>query len=566
MTTRYTWGALDRNTSAEAAIHLSHQARDRLGLTSYPIDVARDVSLAELLATTSEVFNVKGFGATGDGTTDDTAAFQAALDSAFDSQGSIVYLPPGHYSITQIRMKPGVSLIGAGIAPETLGVNAQGSVIEQVDGQDVSAIVNDPTVLGVTDFWHWSVLSNFRLIKKSGTDTLGSGIELNTRTGEGFKLEHLFVSSFPEDGISFLRGGIPLYMEDIHVFGNGAYGVDIGRTGSDTWQIVSLNLISGDDNQNALIRIITAGAGGESFFLSGIKGETATAGKQLFLVELDNTGNAPVVIENISGRGTGGVTGTALVRILNSAARVVLRLPVVDTFTNFIKDESASASQTLLAATTGILEVFWDSSVGRLWQMGSTVAINSRSGQSPAWLLQLTVAASNGLVVRGASAQSGSLQRWENNAGAALSRVGGDGAFHFGASTALTNTAEGNTGAITQKTTRQVVAMGTGSTAVSTSISVPSGARLIAVALNVDVAIVTAGDNTWGAAFSTGSTTTIASAGRAATQNTKISLMLGDEVTSGVAEITFTPNGATFTSGNIEAVVWYEEITALANA
>lgn len=130
----------------------------------------------------------------------------------------------------------------------------------------------------------------------------------------------------------------------------------------------------------------------------------------------------------------------------------------------------------------------------------------------------------------------------------------------------LKNAAEGGTGELTLASTRQVVAMGTGSTAVSTSISVPSGARLIAVALNVDVAIVTAGNNTWGAAFSTGSTTTIASAGRAATQNTKITLMLDDEVTSGVAEITFTPNGATFTSGSIEAVVWYEKLTALSNA
>ena len=108
--------------------------------------------------------------------------------------------------------------------------------------------------------------------------------------------------------------------------------------------------------------------------------------------------------------------------------------------------------------------------------------------------------------------------------------------------------------------------MGTGSTAVSTSISVPSGARLIAVALNVDVAITNDGDNTWAAAFSTGSTTTIASAGTAAAQNTKISLILGDEVTSGITEITFTPQSANFTAGSIEAVVWYEDITALANA
>jgi hypothetical protein len=130
----------------------------------------------------------------------------------------------------------------------------------------------------------------------------------------------------------------------------------------------------------------------------------------------------------------------------------------------------------------------------------------------------------------------------------------------------LTNAAEGNTGNIMLLSTRQVVSMGSGSTAVSTSITVPSGGRLIGVALNVDVAVTNAGDNTWGAAFSGGSTTTIAATGTAAAQNTKISLMLDDEVTSGVTEVTFTPQTANFTGGSIEVVVWYQKITALANA
>lgn len=133
-------------------------------------------------------------------------------------------------------------------------------------------------------------------------------------------------------------------------------------------------------------------------------------------------------------------------------------------------------------------------------------------------------------------------------------------------SIAVNNSAEGNTAEVTVKTTRQVVAMGTGATAVSTSITIPSGARLIAVGLNVDVAVTNDGDDTWAAAFSGGSTTTIAAAGTGAAQNTKISLILNDEITSSATEITFTPQSANFTAGSIEAVVWYEEITALANA
>lgn len=44
---------------------------------------------------TSQLFNVLDFGAAGDGTTDDTAAFQAALNAAAAAGGGIVFVPPG---------------------------------------------------------------------------------------------------------------------------------------------------------------------------------------------------------------------------------------------------------------------------------------------------------------------------------------------------------------------------------------------------------------------------------------------------------------------------------------
>ena len=45
----------------------------------------------------SGYFNVRGFGAVGDGQTDDTAAFQKALDAASKTGGGIVYAPVGNY-------------------------------------------------------------------------------------------------------------------------------------------------------------------------------------------------------------------------------------------------------------------------------------------------------------------------------------------------------------------------------------------------------------------------------------------------------------------------------------
>ena len=46
---------------------------------------------------TSNYFNVRVFGALGDGRTDDTAAFQKALDAAEKAGGGVVYAPVGNY-------------------------------------------------------------------------------------------------------------------------------------------------------------------------------------------------------------------------------------------------------------------------------------------------------------------------------------------------------------------------------------------------------------------------------------------------------------------------------------
>lgn len=71
-------------------------------------------SLAVIAASQPDIYSVLDFGAKADGKTDDTAAFQKALDSAGQDGGGIVHAPRGNYFFAgHIDVPAGVTLAGA---------------------------------------------------------------------------------------------------------------------------------------------------------------------------------------------------------------------------------------------------------------------------------------------------------------------------------------------------------------------------------------------------------------------------------------------------------------------
>ncbi len=74
-------------------------------------------------------YNVQSYGATGNGSTDDTAAIQSAISAASaNADGAVVYFPPGNYvtSSPLVVSKSGVMLLGAG-PPANQGGGGSGS-------------------------------------------------------------------------------------------------------------------------------------------------------------------------------------------------------------------------------------------------------------------------------------------------------------------------------------------------------------------------------------------------------------------------------------------------------
>ena len=74
------------------------------------------------------------------------------------------------------------------------------------------------------------------------------------------------------------------------------------------------------------------------------------------------------------------------------------------------------------------------------------------------------------------------------------------------------------------------------------------------------------GNNTWSAAYITGSTAVAATAPVAAAVDTKSDLLIVPEITSAVAQIRFTAgNSEDFDAGVIEVVSYYIDLTSLGN-
>lgn len=134
--------------------------------------------------------NVKGYGAKGDGTTDDTAALQAAIDDAQSNSigaGRTVFMPAGNYKITAslVISKQFVSIVGDGQWCSRISYN----------GVTGAALKVDPAL-------HYlrCRMSNFGIV---GNSSSGPGIDLRV-SSSGF-VGQVYQSEF--SNLSILSGG-----------------------------------------------------------------------------------------------------------------------------------------------------------------------------------------------------------------------------------------------------------------------------------------------------------------------------------------------------------------------
>jgi hypothetical protein len=121
-----------------------------------------------------EVYNVKFYGAVGDGIVDDRAAIQAAIDAAYNSGiASTVYIPPGKYKIGKTSNTAGVANTVA-----TNGLITYPSI--KIQGEQNSTTLqagnNDVTVIGYRNLgvYQLPTVVSATVVSTTGTVTFGS--------------------------------------------------------------------------------------------------------------------------------------------------------------------------------------------------------------------------------------------------------------------------------------------------------------------------------------------------------------------------------------------------------
>ncbi len=140
--------------------------------------------------------SVKAFGAKGDGTTDDTASVQAAIDAVAEDGGQ-VFFPAGTYRCN-VTLRPKVALIGQGVAVSVLKsvAGADQDVVQGVDFDTLTdkAYASGDILLGA----RLSGLHNLTIDGDKATQSAGWGVRI---WGCSLKFSDIQVQNCKDGGV-----------------------------------------------------------------------------------------------------------------------------------------------------------------------------------------------------------------------------------------------------------------------------------------------------------------------------------------------------------------------------
>lgn len=188
----------------------------------------------------NEVYNVKGYGAVGDNSNDDTTAIQDAIDAASAAGGGVVFVPEGAFKTTApIDIPSNVTLCGTGMGSSVLyptggwgaclrikGAAGTGTAVSYAGVKDLGIQGSNGAALTGDDGIHLdNVNANVWLQNVRIRQVRGRGVNLYRRCFEvrGF---NVYIIDTKQTGLQF---GDPTFSaSDDQANGNSFHGVSFG--------------------------------------------------------------------------------------------------------------------------------------------------------------------------------------------------------------------------------------------------------------------------------------------------------------------------------------------------
>jgi hypothetical protein len=382
-----------------------------------------------------EIVSVKDFGATGDGTTDDTAAILLAIDNA-EAAAKEVYFPAGTYKHTGLSIDADViTLRGAGkglsILQSAAGTTAAAITINTTTNYKQPFTIKGLDVLGVTGSGHGLdigyaslvVLEDCRFNGHGGdgintfeiTSIAATGVECRDNAGSGLSCGK------KTDGSAFIG---------CDFFSNDAWGVVINNTGLAADRCNGLAFVGCAFTGNTSGGIWVRGASTNGVAFSGCYVENNGTAQNVKLGE--SGGGAPTAV-GFRGCYFNGASAAAL----GFDCYEIGGLTVEDSLfeghtTGAIKLNNSAALWLLRSSTSGGYGVSDNNATTYTFDAGRSLVF---SGSSAGPVMIATGATVVPFAVRAAGSQTAALIELRNSAGAVLSKFRADGSLQLGPGT-----------------------------------------------------------------------------------------------------------------------------------
>jgi hypothetical protein len=237
------------------------------------------------------VYNVKDakYGAVGDGSHDDTTTINNAISAANTAGGGIVYLPPGTYIVTGIKLYSKVHLIGSGRESTIIKLKDNTSSTDVIFSNNVYSLMGSGSTAGEYDFSirdltidgnrvnNSAGASGYHCLNLYGYDYLIQNVRIRNATGKGIR------SEWGASGTPSPNGSMESVFDNVKVYNCGTEGIDfLGPHDS-----MFTNVIVNNNNKNGwgAAGIHTSGQGLATFTSCHVWGT-----EHAYSVKLEQTG------------------------------------------------------------------------------------------------------------------------------------------------------------------------------------------------------------------------------------------------------------------------------------